>query len=161
MLSISLRNISLSVNEYLENVSASFVRASKRCYFGVFFASPLSSMSPSSLDEWSYAFAAVLENLLTTPEELLFSLSSFSMCFLINSSISSPYSPLLSSWTAPLMVLDTDVLNYYCCYILIFVLVGGFINSLRKSESLFPLLLPVLEDKLYSSSTIFSSSSSE
>jgi hypothetical protein len=156
MLSISLKNISLSVREYLENVSASLFKASRRCYLGVFFASPLSSISPSSLEVCSCELA-VLENLLTP---CFFSLSSFSMCFLINSSISSPYSPLLSSCESALIVLDIGVLNCYYC-VLILVLVGGFISSFRKSESFFPPLLPALEVRLYSSSTIFSSSSSE
>jgi hypothetical protein len=84
MLSMSLKNISRSVNEYFEKVSASLDRLSNRCSLGVFFGFLFSSLSLksssslfSSLDVSSYV--AVLENLFAASFSLkLFSFSSFS-----------------------------------------------------------------------------------
>ena len=154
MSAISLKNISLSVREYLVQASANFCRLSRRCYFGVFFGLP-SSLSDISASLVISGTPAVLENLFNP--SFFFSFSSLSMCFLINSSISSPYSPLLeSSATAAFMFgLALAAATY------ILVLIGGFIKASRNSESFleFP-ALSVLDVRLYSSSKILSSSSS-
>lgn len=108
--SISDKNISLSVNEYFPKTSASFFNSSISISLGLLLSSsntsscsslPLLSLPDEILfyfpilgnpDEYDFAYLSLAVVFL-----LSFS-SSFSICFLMKSSISSEYSPLPSSY---------------------------------------------------------------
>ena len=116
-------------------MSLSFVSSSNKCYFGLFFSS--SSLFPLEEDDDKSSFLFVVSLFSSIFFSSYFSSflsckSALSICFLINSSISSQ-SPLASNWATLLL--------YFACVYCYLVLIGYCINSYKNSESFLPMLV--------------------